>query len=99
MAIVNALNVRNRWGDGRNGCVGPGAETVAKEKLFVFAVEVEDLENFRAGFLDCFFSRGIRPARSRCGVGLEGGEAFVEAGEEGAFSVEERGVGRALVVF
>ena len=111
VAVVEALEVIGRR-RGRRGGRGVGrilerpgradAEAVAEEELLVFAIEVKDLEQFRAGFLDDPGAFGIG-ARGGAGVGgvagLERGEAFVEAREEGAFFLEEGRVGDALVLF
>lgn len=64
--------------------------------MFVFLVELQNLQNFRAGLLELF--AGFRIAGGGGGHGAECAERFVKADEEGAFAIEQRGVGRALVL-
>ena len=113
MAVVEALKMA--WCGWRGGgwhrgvlcgAAGACAEAVAEEELFVLAVQVEDLEESGAGFLDDLRAGGIG-ARGRAGrgggaggvSGFDGGKAFVEAREEGAFFLEEGRVGDSLVLF
>jgi hypothetical protein len=107
VAVVEALDAAGRRcrgrSAGRGGSGGSDAEAVTEEELFVFPVEMEDLQEFFAGFGDDLGASGVG-ARCRGGgrggvAAFEGGQAFIEAGEEGALFFEQGAVGDALVLF
>jgi len=74
--------------------------------LLVFAVEMEDLHDARAGLLD---RRAVGPRRRSCALiggrdgrnagGLQGSEAGVEPGQQEALAIEQRSVRHPLVLF
>ena len=89
VAIVETLILRDVRSRRRGRSYGACAEAVAQEELFVFAIEVENLEDLGAGFLDDFFARGIGSTRGQGGgTGFDGGEAFVETHEQATFAFE-----------
>jgi len=74
---------------------------VAQEELFVFPLQVEDLEDAGAGFFDGFGAESafLRIGRDAGDGGiLERGKAGFQTGEEIAAFVEQGGVGGALVL-
>jgi hypothetical protein len=95
VAVVEALEVRHRRGGRRQTGLGADAQAVAEKKLFVFPIEVENLENLGARLLDDLFARRVRRLG---GAGFQGGEAGIEAAEKRTFLFEERRVGDALLL-
>ena len=82
---------------GRGGRRRTGAEeTAAQEQLFVFFVELENLQNAGAGVFELSPGFGI-PGR-RGGEGAESGERLVELLEQGAFAREKIRAGGPLVL-
>jgi hypothetical protein len=63
VAIVDALDGGNGRSDGHWRGVGSGTQAETEQQLLVFAIQVQDLENLRLGFLDVFFARGIGSTR------------------------------------
>jgi hypothetical protein len=99
VAVVEALEVRHRRGGRRQTGLGADAQAVAEKKLFVFPIEVENLENLGARLLDDLFARRVRAKRRRLGgAGFQGGEAGIEAAEKRTFLFEERRVWDALLL-
>lgn len=100
VTLVQALQSGRRGGGGRGCGFGANSEAMAQEQLLVFAVEVENLQNFPAGLLDNLLARRIG-TRGRGAViaGLERSQAGVEPGEQCAFAIEEHRIGHALLLF
>jgi hypothetical protein len=79
-----------------------GAETVAEDELFVFAEEVENLEETAAGLFD---DGGAGGAGGGVGgddggvAGAKGSEAGFETVDQGLVALEQGRVGDALVLF
>lgn len=85
---------RGRGGAGRRGaCAG---EAAAQEELFVFFVELENLEDAGAGVFELGADLGI--AGGAGGEGAEGGERGIQFFEHLAFALEKIGAGGALVL-
>jgi hypothetical protein len=113
MAVVEPLEGigGGRWqGVGRGGVQRrtgwAHTEAVAEEKLLIFAIEVEDLEELGPGFFDDLGAGGIGTWGDAGGIGgaggvsgFESGKAFVEAREECALFLEKKCVGDALILF
>lgn len=94
-ARVDFLEEGARRGAGGGSGTGAG-EAEAEEELFVFLVELENLEDARAGVLEQIaFGGGMGLAG---GDGAKRGERLVEAREQIAFAVEELGSEGALVL-
>ncbi len=92
---VDFLQQRRVWRGGRNGFHSP-AQARAKEQLFVFLVELENLQNptaylfnqsprFAAGF-----ATGIAAAQR--------GQRLIQLFKQNALPVEQNGIGRAAVL-
>lgn len=94
-AGVDLLEERGRRRRGGDGGFGSG-EAEAEEKLFVLLVELQDLQDARAGvFEEIAFGGGLGLAR---GDGAQRGERLIEAREEIAFAIYELLGERALVL-
>ncbi len=103
-ALVETTDMRRGrgWKRRRHVAFARAAEAVAEEELLVFAIDVEDLEEFGAGFFDDVFALRIGAHGGRGGLFIflfERGETAVELGEEFSFALEKGGVGDAFLGF